>query len=86
MNFVRNETSGAIAKAQALQTYLAAGMAPELAFAKAGVSNDPVKDVLMSEKYLKMIWGDPDNPKKKGEAKIVEEDNANGEDAGGGAV
>lgn len=86
LNFVRNETSGAIAKAQALQTYLAAGMAPELAFAKSGVSNDPVKDVMASEKYLKLIWGDPDNPNQQGEAQIVEEDNSNGEDAGGGAV
>ena len=76
LNFVRNETSNSQAKAQTLQTYLAAGMAPELAFAKSGVSNDPVKDVTMSEPYLKMIWGNPNSPKPKGEADIIEEDRA----------
>ena len=35
-------------------------MHPELAAAKSGISNDPVSDIKMSEKYLKMIWGDPD--------------------------
>ena len=35
-------------------------MHPELAASKSGVSNDPVADMKMSEKYLKMIWGDPD--------------------------
>ena len=35
-------------------------MHPELAAAKSGISNDPVKDMKMSEKYLKMVWGDPD--------------------------
>lgn len=64
MNFVRNETAGAQSKAQAMQTMLAAGMHPELAFAKSGISNDPVADVKMSEKYLNMIWGDPNEPKK----------------------
>ena len=76
LNFVRNETANSQAKAQTLQTYLAAGMAPELAFAKSGVSNDPVKDVLMSEPYLKMIWGDPNSPQPQGEAEIIEEDRA----------
>lgn len=76
LNFVRNESANSQSKAQTLQTYLSAGMAPELAFAKSGVSNDPVKDVLMSEKWLKMIWGDPDAPKPSGEATIIEEDRA----------
>ena len=67
MNFVRNETAGVQSKAQAMNTMLAAGMHPELAFAKSGVSNDPVADVRMSEKYLKMIWGDPDKPEVKNE-------------------
>lgn len=62
LNFVRNETAAVQSKAQAFQTLLAAGMHPELAAAKSGISNDPVSDIKMSEKYLKMIWGDPDNP------------------------
>ena len=60
LQFVRNETANIQSKAQAAQTMLAMGMHPELAFKKSGVSNDPVADVKMSEKYLRMIWGDPD--------------------------
>ena len=91
LNFVRNETANVQSKAQAAQTMLAMGMAPELAFKKSGLSNDPVSDVEMSEKYLKLIWGDPDAAIKaeeagngQGEAVIIEEDNNNGENATGG--
>lgn len=68
LQFVRNETANIQSKAQAFQTLLAAGMHPELAAKKSGVSNDPVADIKMSEKYLKMIWGDPDNPNRFGES------------------
>lgn len=93
LNFVRNETAGVQSKAQGMQTMLAAGMHPELAFAKSGISNDPVADVKMSEPYLRMIWGDPlkvDNAERQtngqGEAEIIESDNNNGENASGGSV
>ena len=50
---------------------------------KSGVSNDPVKDAAMSEKYIEMIWGNPNQAVQadngKGEAVIVEEDRNNGE-------
>lgn len=62
LQFVRNETANVQSKAQAFQTLLAAGMHPELAAAKSGISNDPVADMEMSEPYLKLIWGDPDDP------------------------
>ena len=89
--FTNNETVNVQAKAQAFQTLMAAGLHPELAAAKSGISNDPVKDMKMSEQYLKLIWGDPekeakDNTTGKGEAEVVEEDNDNGEDESGGAV
>ena len=64
LNFIRNETANVQSKAQAAQTMLSMGMHPELAFKKSGLSNDPVSDVKMSEKYLKMIWGDPDAEEK----------------------
>ena len=90
LNFVRNETANVQSKAQSLQTLLAAGMAPELAFAKSGISSDPVSDVKMSEKYLKMVWGDPDRADEveaqttgQGEATIIEQDADNGENANG---
>ena len=67
-------------------------MAPELAFAKSGISNDPVSDVKISDKYLRMIWGDPDKADAveeqtdgQGEAVIIEEDNNNGESSIGNA-
>lgn len=87
LNFVRNETANMQSKAQSFQTLLAAGLHPELAAKKSGISNDPVADIKMSEKYIKMIWGDPDAAVKaeesgngQGEAVIIEEDNANGEE------
>ena len=92
LNFVRNETANVQSKAQAFQTLLAAGLHPELAAKKSGVSNDPVADIKMSEPYMKMIWGDPTVADKAeeqpgsngdGEAVIIEEDNNNGENADG---
>ena len=93
LHFDHGETANVQSKAQAFQTLLAAGMHPELAAGKSGISNDPVKDVQMSQPYLKMVWGDPDKVDQmeqqtdgKGEAQIVESDNDNGENATGGAV
>lgn len=88
LNFVRNETANIQSKAQAFQTLLSAGLAPELAAAKSGVSNDPVSDIAMSDKYLKMIWGDPDAPVEitQRDVDIVEKDGDNGSNETGGAV
>ena len=93
IQFVRNETANVQSKAQAFQTLMAAGLHPELAAAKSGISSDPVKDMKMSEKWLEMIWGNPDKVVQaeqtdggQGEAEVVESDNDNGEDDTGGAV
>ena len=93
LNFPHGETANVQSKAQAFQTLMAAGMHPELAAEKSGISSDPVKDMKMSEEYLKMIWGDPANVDAaqqtnggKGEAQIVESDNDNGENQSGGSV
>ena len=93
LNFVRNETANVQSKAQAFQTLMAAGLHPELAAAKSGISNDPVKDMKMSEKWLEMIWGNPEKVVKaeqtnggQGESEIVEENSDNGENETGGAV
>lgn len=89
----REETANIQSKAQAFQTLMSAGFHPELAAKKSGVSNDPVSDIKMSEKYLKMVWGDPDKVDSveqqtdgQGEAQIVETDSFNGENQIGGAV
>lgn len=93
LNFPHGETANVQSKAQAFQTLMAAGMHPELAAEKSGISSDPVKDMKMSEEYLKMVWGDPtkvDEAEKTnggtGEAKIVERDSFNGENDTGGSV
>lgn len=93
LNFPHGETANVQSKAQAFQTLMAAGMHPELAAEKSGISSDPVKDMKMSEEYLKMVWGDPSEAVKaeqtnggQGEAEIVESDNDNGENETGGAV
>jgi hypothetical protein len=72
---------------------MAAGLHPELAAEKSGISSDPVKDMKMSEEYIKMVWGDPTKVVEteqtdggQGEAEIVESDNDNGENDTGGAV
>ena len=62
LQFSRNETANVQSKAQAMYTLLGAGLAPELAFAKSGISNDPTSDVALSKKYLNLVWGDPDAP------------------------
>lgn len=93
LNFPHGETANIQSKAQAFQTLMAAGLHPELAAEKSGISSDPVKDMKMSEEYLKMIWGDPTKVNEaeqtnggQGEAVIVEEDRNNGEDETGGSV
>lgn len=89
----RGETVNIQAKAQSFQTLLSAGLHPELAAQKSGVSNDPVADIKKSKKYLDMIWGNPDKvdaveqqTNGQGEAEIVESDNDNGENETGGSV
>lgn len=89
LQFSRNETANIQSKAQAFQTLLAAGMHPELAASKSGVSNDPVADIKMSDKYLKMIWGDPDKVDEteeqtsgQGEAQVVEKTVSSGDEGG----
>lgn len=93
LNFPAGETANIQSKAQAFQTLMAAGFHPELAAEKSGISSDPVKDMKMSEEYLKMIWGDPRKVNEaeqtdggQGEAEIVESDKDNGENDMGGAV
>ena len=88
-NLDHSEQSNVQSKAQAFQTLMAAGMHPELAAAKSGISNDPVKDMKMSEKWLEMIWGNPETAVKnekqgngQGEAQIIEEDRITQEDGG----
>ena len=83
----REETANMQSKAQAFQTLMSAGLHPELAAMKSGISSDPVADMKMSDKWIELRWGNPDkkdNPAPQEE--IIESDNNNGEDDMGGAV
>ena len=64
LTFNRTEMANIQSKAQSLNTLLASGVAPVLALAKSGVSNDPQSDYTLSKKYMDMIWGDPDEVEK----------------------
>ena len=93
LNFPHGETANIQSKAQAFQTLMAAGLHPELAAEKSGISSDPVKDMKMSEEYIKMIWGSPTKAVQaeqtdggQGEAQITEVDANNGENETGGSV
>ena len=92
IHFTRYETANIQSKAQAFQTLMSAGLDPTLALSKSGVSSDPVADYKMSEKYIKMIWGDPDKVVEaeqtdggQGEAEIIESDRFTGDNDTGGA-
>ena len=61
LQFVRNETANILVKTQAAMNLKELGFSPELAFAKSGVSNDPVADVENSKTYIKTKWGVQDN-------------------------
>ena len=65
LNFVRNDTNNVFNKSQALLNLLSAGLAPELAFAKSGISSDPVNDVKMSKVWLENRWGAEKLPAKE---------------------
>ena len=86
LHFVRNETANIQSKAQALNTLLASGVAPTLAFAWSGVSKDPQADVAASDKYIKMRWGDPNAPIEQPTTEIIEQDRNTGDNETGGAV
>ena len=72
LQFVRNETANVLVKTQAAMNLKELGFSPELAFAKSGVSNDPVADVANSEKYIKAKWGSQDNTKVIDESRTEE--------------
>ena len=79
LNFPRNDVRGVQTKAQALQTMLEAGLHPILALSKCGLSADPVSDFEMSKDYMRLRWGDPNEPVEQPKTEIIESDNNTGE-------
>lgn len=74
LNFIRNEVRGAQSKAQALNTMLASGLHPVIALSKSGLSGDPMNDYEVSKGYMRLRWGDPEEPAEQPTTEIVEED------------
>lgn len=56
LQFPRGETENILVKAQAALNLKQLGLAPELVFAKSGVSTDPVSDAEQSKKYIDLMW------------------------------
>jgi hypothetical protein len=71
LQFVRNETANVLVKTQAMNLK-ELGFSPELAFAKSGVSNDPVADVANSEEYIRAKWNSQDNTEVIDESRVEE--------------
>lgn len=57
LQFTRNETANLLVKTQAALNLKNLGFSPELAFAKSGVSSDPVADVALCREYIDRAWG-----------------------------
>ena len=55
--FIRNDMNNLLVKTQAAINMKELGFAPEIAFEKSGLSNDPVNDVERSKEYIDMKWG-----------------------------
>lgn len=61
VTFIRNSLNNLLVKTQAALNMKQLGLAPELAFAKSGLSNDPISDVEASRKYIDQMWVSPNN-------------------------
>jgi SPP1 family phage portal protein len=59
VTFIRNSLNNLLVKTQAALNMKTLGFAPELAFAKSGLSNDPISDVEASRKYIDQMWVSP---------------------------
>ena len=57
LQFTRNEMNNLLVKTQGALNLKTLGFSPELAFAKSGLSYDPVSDVENSKKYIDKAWG-----------------------------
>ena len=72
LQFVRNETANILVKTQAALNLKQLGFSPELAFAKSGLSNDPIMDVEKSGEYMKNAWSAEQQEAKKTEENLDE--------------
>lgn len=57
LKFERHAMDNLLIKTQAAMNMKSLGYAPEIVFARTGLSGDPVNDVIKSQKYIDMAWG-----------------------------
>lgn len=59
--FPRTDMSNLLVKVQAAKGMKDLGFAPEIAFERSGLSNDPLNDIELSRAYIDSIWGTNDD-------------------------
>lgn len=62
LKIVRNETSNILVKTQAAMNMKELGFAPEIAFERSGLSNDPLSDIEVSKAYIDAKWNPAEMP------------------------
>lgn len=70
LQFTRNEMDNLLVKTQAALNLKNLGFSPELAFAKSGVSSDPVADVSLSREYIDQLWRNEQAPEQIDETRL----------------
>ncbi len=53
---------------------MASGLHPIIALSKSGLSADPLNNYEVSKGYMRLRWGDPEEPAPEPTTEIVEED------------
>ena len=61
----RNSTSNLLTKSQSALNMKELGFAPQIAFERSGLSSDPLTDIQVSEKYIKLKWDNEDEEGNK---------------------
>lgn len=61
----RNSTSNLLVKSQSALNMKELGFAPQIAFERSGLSSDPLTDIQVSEKYIKLKWDNEDEEGNK---------------------
>ena len=56
LKITRNDMSNLLIKTQAAMNMKELGFAPELAFERSGLSNDPLSDIAISQEYIDSKW------------------------------
>ncbi len=79
VTFIRNSLNNLLVKTQAALNMKQLGFSPELAFARSGLSNDPISDVETSQKYIDMMWVSPN-------VSVIDENKAENLNVNGGGT